>query len=354
MATATNKRKLLEGLRGKLGGEGIELNVRNLANFTAENGVLCSIRCGRRRGRVSLPPKLLGIRPEKWKESDREFYDSHISMGTLAIIPKEYEAKLNQLEMRARRLVQENSVNGSYVPLAAYGELRDEFETVRKDYLSTIDEVSDQWEVLKASFIKGLRETVAARGRRTMLKADRERLVNSIIAAIPTAGQYRSNGYLRMEVRAFPVTGVTTEGLAPDLEDALNQTWSDDVVSNAIRGIETSIGQVFAQACAAAKGFAERGKFNGKTLNTLVRVSARVKKMNVFANPLLDRLGNRLVRIEGKNDETVEEAVEEAILDIYEYALATRVHLDMDVCPFTAAQLNAMLSLRKADEAVSA
>lgn len=354
MAAKIHQKKLLEGLRDKLGGDGIELNIRSLANFTAENGILCSVRCGRRRGRVSLPPKLLGIQPEKWIGKDREFYNSHISMGNLTIIPKEYESKLNQLDSRARRLVQNISINGSYVPLAAYSELRDDFEEIRKQYLSVIDEVADQWEDLRSSFIEGLRETVEARGRRKMQKTDRERLVNSIIAAIPTAEQYRSSGYLRLEVRAFPTTGVTTDGLSPDLEDVLNQTWRNDVVSNAIRGIEASIGQVFVQACTAAKGYVERGKFSQRTLNTLVRVSARVKKTNVFANPLLDSLGNRLANFDGKSHEAVQEAVEEAILDIYEYAQATYINLDMDICPFNVTQLETMLRLRKTEEAASA
>ena len=43
---------LLEGLSGK----GIQLNTGALARFTAENGVLVDISCGRLRGRVSLPP----------------------------------------------------------------------------------------------------------------------------------------------------------------------------------------------------------------------------------------------------------------------------------------------------------
>ena len=68
---------LLEGLSGK----GIQLNTGALARFTAENGVLVDISCGRLRGRVSLPPKMYGLMPEKWDEGSKNFYVDHVASG---------------------------------------------------------------------------------------------------------------------------------------------------------------------------------------------------------------------------------------------------------------------------------
>ena len=68
---------LLEGLSGK----GISLNTRALAQFTADNGVLVTVRCGRPRGRVSLPPRLLGLQPDKWDKESQDFFSTHVAMG---------------------------------------------------------------------------------------------------------------------------------------------------------------------------------------------------------------------------------------------------------------------------------
>ena len=57
MSTNVKMRTLLEGLSGK----GIEIRVGSLARYTAENGVLVGISCGRTRGRFTLPPKLLDV-----------------------------------------------------------------------------------------------------------------------------------------------------------------------------------------------------------------------------------------------------------------------------------------------------
>lgn len=337
-----NETKLLEGLAG----EGIKLNVRNLAKFTAENGILVQVRCGRRRGRVSLPPKLLGLRPEKWEAGNQNFFETHVQMGQLTLVPKEMDLRLNQLDTRVRRLVQTYSVNGSYMPLSVYSQFREEFEEIRKEYLEVIEEVAQAWDSIRTNFTKGVTDLVNTMGKRAILQRDRETFVRGIISSIPTAAAYRGAAYMELEVRAFPTTGVTSEGLAPDIQDVLNRTWRDDVVSNAVKSIETSIGQVFAQTCRTAEIYAKTGKMDQRNINSLSRIADRVTKLNVFANPMLAKLGKRLAKLSGMNDEQLEDVVESAILDTVEYAKSTGINLDMSVCPFTERQLNDMLDLR--------
>ena len=139
---------LLEGLSGK----GISLNTRALAQFTADNGVLVTVRCGRPRGRVSLPPRLLGLQPDKWDKESQDFFSTHVAMGQLTMVPKELDARLNQLDTRARRLAQSYTVNGSYMLLSDYDEFRDAFEEIRDEYLATIARVADQWDDIRDTF----------------------------------------------------------------------------------------------------------------------------------------------------------------------------------------------------------
>ena len=338
-----NELRLLEGLAGK----GVTLNTRSLARYTADNGVLVSVRCTRRRGNIGLPPKLLGIQPGKWKEDSQEFFTNHINMGRLTLIPKEMEAKLSKLEGQARSLAEKASINGNYVPLAGLGELREEFVEVRKDYFDAIEEVAQEWETLVSDFKRGVREMVEACCKRKVLKKDRERLISEIYSKIPTITDYRAYASMELELRAFPTTGTTTEGLAPDLEDALNATWRDDVVANAIKGIETGIGEIFSQCCRIIDVYSTAGKIHGRSTNALTRLAGRAKKLNVFANPMLESLGTRLDRIGDLKDDEIAERLEDCMLDIIQYANAPGISLDMSVCPYTAEQIEGMLEVRK-------
>jgi len=337
---------LLEGLSGK----GIQLNTTALAKFTADNGVLVTLRCGRRRGRVSLPPKLLGLRPEKWDEKSKDFFADHVAMGQLTMVPKELDAKLNQLDTRARRLVQSYTVNGSYMPLTQYDEFREAFEVIRREYMDTIREIARQWEGIRASFESGVRATVEARTKRTMTKVSREHLIKEIMNAVPTAKQYEEDAYMKVEVRAFPSTGSAALGLAPDMKNVLDQTWRDDVVNNVVRSIETALGEVFEKTSSIAKGYAKSGKVDGRSLNALNRITARLRKMNVFSNPLWDKVVTNLESLtigsSANSDDVVEAVIEDAILDIWEYAIKTGIKLDLSVCPFTETDLKKMLALR--------
>lgn len=338
-----NEKRLLEGLSGK----GIELNARALARYTAENGVLVNVHCSRKRGHIGLPPKLLGIHPEKWKDDSQEFFAEHINMGRLTMIPKDKETLLSSLEGRARSLVEKASVNGNYVPLASYDELRADFEEVRKQYFGAVEEVAQGWSAITEDFKKGVREMVEARCRKKMLKRDREKLIASILSAIPSESDYRAYADLTLEVRAFPTTGVTTEGLAPDLQDALNATWKDDVVANAIKGIEMGIGEIFSLCCSIMTTYTNVGKIHGRSTNALNRIAVRAKKINVFANPMLESLASRLENVGDLNDADVADCVEDCLLDTVQYARTTGISLDMSKCCYTEEQLTDMLGARK-------
>lgn len=333
---------LLSGLAGK----GIALNTRSLAQFTTDNGVLVMVRCGRPRGRFSLPPKLLGLQPGKWDSTSQAFFGDHVAMGQLTMVPKELEARLNQLDTRARRLAQQYTVNGSYMPLCMYEEFKTGFEEIRDDYMAVIEEVANQWEDIRNTFIEGVKTMVEARGRRKIQKRDREKLVDEIIAGIPSAEDYRRGAYMLAEVRTFPSTGATTPGLAPDLRDVINQTWRDDVTANAVKSIEAGLGEIFEQASKVAKTFATTGKIDSRSLLSLTRKSDRVKKMNIFCNPMLDTVATSLAKLTMDDPDSTECAVEDAIVDIWDYAKMTGVNLDLKECPFDEEALNKMLKGR--------
>lgn len=338
-----NQKKLLEGLAGK----GIELNARALARYTAENGVLVNVHCSRKRGHIGLPPKMLGIQPEKWKDDSQEFFQEHINLGRLTLIPKEKEALLSSLEGKARSLVEKASANGNYVPLVAYEELREDFEEVRKQYFNAVEQVAQEWDSITENFKSGVRQMVESRCGKKVLKRDRERLIANILSAIPSESEYRSYADLTLEVRAFPTTGVTTEGLAPDLQDALNATWKDDVVANAIKGIEAGIGEIFSLCCSIMATYTKAGKIHGRSTNALNRIAVRAKKLNVFANPMLESLASRLENVGDLDDSDVADRVEDCLLDAVQYAQATGINLDMSKCGYSEDQLNDMLEARK-------
>ena len=167
------------------------------------------------------------------------------------------------------------------------------------------------------------------------------------MSAIPSESDYRAYADLTLEVRAFPTTGVTTEGLAPDLQDALNATWKDDLVANAIKGIETGIGEIFSLCCKIIGTYTKAGKIHGRSTNALNRIAVRAKKINVFANPMLESLASRLENVGNLSDADVADCVEDCLLDAVQYARATGINLDMSKCPYTEEQLDDMLEARK-------
>lgn len=337
-----NVKKLLEGMAG----EGIILNTPSVAKYMAERIILVNVSCSRKRGNVSLPPKMLGLSPEKWDEGSKAFYSAHVSMGKLQMVPKDLDNKLNQLETRVRRCVAGYTIDGaSCMPISMYEEFKAEFEAIRKEYMETIEKVAGQWESIRTSFLNGVKETVYARTKRTMLKPDRDRLINSIAMSIPTASEYRGCAKMNAQVRVMP-TSATVEGLDDDIQGLVKKTWHDDIVASVVRSIEFSMGDLFSKCCKIAGGYAKSGHIDPRTVASLQRSADKVRKMNVFANPMLETLAKSLSEINGDNDDRVEEAVENALVDIWAYSKSTKIKLDMSICPIDTDTFNKMLSLR--------
>ena len=211
-----------------------------------------------------------------------------------------------------------------------------------------------QWDTIRANFLAGVEKIIETKGKRAMLKRDREKLLRELTARIPTAQEYRARAKMEVTVRAFPSTGGTATGLAPDLQDLVDQTWKDDVTANIVRSIESNLGEIFAKACTIATDYGKTGKVNTRSLNTLVRSASRVKKMNVFANPMLEKLAGSLSAITNDDMDRAEWQVEEAIVDAWNYARSTGITLDMALCPFDEKALESMLAARSVAPAIGA
>lgn len=88
------------------------------------------------------------------------------------------------------------------------------------------------------------------------------------------------------------------------------------------------------------------GKIHGRSTNALNRIAARSKKLNVFANPMLESLASRLECIGDLNDDDIAERVEDCLLDAIQYARSTGINLDMSECPYTEEQIRDMLEVK--------
>ncbi len=325
-------------------GDNISAKTENLAEYTAKNTVRVRAHVGRNRGIVPLPEKQLGMKPGKLGQNGQAFYAGHMQAGRLCLIPQADEQRLGRLEARLRCAIKGSEVFEGLIPVARYASLKTEFEEIRKDYFDARDDVLARWDSLVAEFKLGCKEMLD--GVR-MQKRNRELLYKSIVASIPSKGEYERSFSMSLEVTAFPASGVP-DGLDESIAADVESSWKGTVVSTALKAIETTVGEGFAMLGKAASAYAERGSIGGKTLDAMERYSQDMVWKNVFQNTALTACANKCgVIANTMGADAKESLVEEAILDIWDYAKATGLHLDASVTPFTPDVLDAMLDVRK-------
>lgn len=252
---------------------------------------------------------------------------------------------MNSLDTRARRLVEEYTVSNGYMPLSVYNTFKDKYQALREEYLSCAKEISDQWEEIQEQFTKGVVTMVNFCGDQ-MTGAEQENLIKNLTKNLPDAQEYLNRAYMTLDVRAFPTTGITAEGLEPDIQEELNRTWKNDVCNNAVKAIEQNIGELFAKASQICNKYSQTGRIDSRSAESMSSIASRVRKLNVFCNPLLEDLAARLETLKSRKDDEAEEIIEDSLIDIWNYAKKTGISLDLESCPLSRELLEKMSELR--------
>lgn len=339
-----NNEKLLEGLRGA----GISIQVGSLARYMASNGVMVTPTVGRRRGYVSLNEKAYGIDLDSMNEAGSEFYRGRVSLGHLNFIPPKDEADLGTLEKRLRRAVERRVLaDGGFLPMLAYESLKAEYEQIRTDYFAKRDEILDRWPLLIAEFESGAKAMLAGI---TMPDYQREQLLKSFMAEIPSESDYRSSFTMSLRVHAFPAE-CSLEGLNSSVAAAVDETWQDEVMTTAIAAIESLIGTMWAKCLTSIKQYLKGGQIKSRTVESLAKLADELSWKNVFRNPILNSLHAQLKPIQQTDTESQAEAVEIAIAIIFAYAKEAQLDLNFDNCPYTVEQLDQMVRMNLKEEA---
>lgn len=333
-----NQKKLLEGLSGP----GINVTVRSLAKYMASNGIRAKATVGRLRVYIGLNEKAYGVDLGGMDETGASFYKERAYAGHLNFIPPEDEAMLNRLEKRLRRAVEHRTLADGFMPMSAYTSLKNEYETTRIEYFQKRDEILAKWPSLLTSFEAGARQMLAGIN---MPDYQRSQLLEEFMRGIPSASKYKESFSMALEVHAFPAE-CELEGLDSSVAADVQATWQDEVVTTAITSIEKLIGCVWSKALTAMRQHVSRGTIKAATVKSLARTGEDLAWKNVFRNPLITQLRERLRNLEEKDDETQAVLIEAAVVDIFAYAMESKLDLSFKDSPYTDDQLSIMLDYR--------
>jgi len=328
-------------------GPGISAKTGDLAKYSEQNIVKVKAHVGRNRGIIPLPTKQLGIKPEKLGENGQAFYNGNLQASRLSLIPTDDEERFRCLEARLRNAIRNSELCEGFIPVVAYDSLKSSYEDTRREYFEARDEVLSRWDALVHIFQSGAEEML---GGVRMKKRDREQMFKIICSQIPSKETYKHSFYMSLSVTAFPAA-VIPEGLEASVAADIEKSCSDMTVSTVLKAIEKAIGEGFAMLGKAATAYAERGTISGKTLDAMARYGKDMSWKNVFQNEAISALAQRMKLITSlAGTDAKEVAVEEGLVDLWDYANQRGFKLDATVTPFTPDVLDMMLSLRQQNQ----
>lgn len=336
----------LEKLQELLG-DGLSVEQGALANLTQRKVIGVSVHVGRHTGKVSLPVKQVGMKLDLLEKEAKSFYQERMSGSDIKFIPPDDLRAFDTIEARLRNCVKQMALVGCsedksggqnkgkkqtiyYIPAEAHGPLKVKAAQIISEYNARRDKVLGEWDDLEKAFIEGVDEMLKGF---SLLPAEHAKLKDSLIKSMPKKHEYAQSFYMVIEPTAFPAYAAP-EGLDSALASAIDTTTRNNLYTFALQAIEQSIGSAFVQVCKFWDAFSRQSFVSGRTIDSMVRLVCDLGYKNVFQNELLTVLRGKLDRIvKEENPIDRQEMVEDALLDIWEYAQKTGIQLDTSCLP---------------------
>lgn len=325
MELSTGTKKMLEGL-------GLDdVSVTDLAEYISQSGVFVSLHIKRCRGTIALPPRAVGVRVDRMGEEAKQAYRNIVRLGNLTFIPKEDENELVSIESALRRQLYDYSTADGFVPANLFDAFKADFVRLKGEYLAQRDVIADKWDDLVKEFSERVQKMLA--GIR-MLQRDRVQLHYRIMGSLPSKERYLNSFEVTMSVKAYPAVSLLSTTLPENVQEAVKDSWAQATIALAEQSILSLLVDVFDSVNDAVRGYMKTGTIHGRRLNGLVRLGERLKRMNMFANPVVNETAELLTKLPNQDLTAAESQLEQCIVNIYRYTDSVGFELSLNNCVF--------------------
>lgn len=310
-----NRQETEELLKG-LAGDDIEVSIENIDKFLQQQGVLVKIHIGRARNYIEVNPKIFGVDVDKSEELN-EFFSEYIKNGTMNFIPNSDEKVLHNIEAKVRTKRDRMAIgyDNEYMPLEIYKEFKDYVDKAREEYLEVRDSILDRWNDLIARFKGVLRASLS-----DMNALNKEAIYEQIIGKLPTKEDYKNSFYMRIGLRAFPVSQ-NLNLFDDEISSQIKETLLQDSVRSVHEILGNTLADCFTSVNAILISYDKSNKIAHKTMAGLKEGAKRIRQKNLFKNPFIESIAKDMESMTklSSDDEVVEKA-EIVVCKIYGYS----------------------------------
>lgn len=317
------------------------VRVRDLGDLMMKRGVFATIKCSRNRGTIPMPDEM----KKNYKSAEAvAAAAAHSSPSHLVFTSKELDNKLNKIESAIRYELKKASFANGFISLEELTGFTLKFEAAVEEYDRALDTLGCEWDQMIENFKADLDFMLYDDADLTDI--DRIRIRKAVYKKIPSYKEFRSDCCLKLSVRQFnPQPNL--ELFPEDLQGALKEDWKESVTECAVACVTSCVQDVFERCSCVAARYADTAYINKNSINGLQAVSERIRKNNLFNNPLLASAADRLEHIaDFATPDEQEIVIEDVLLDVYAYSKQNGVSLTIDPKGLKESTLDQMLALR--------
>lgn len=267
--------------------KGSNVKIDQLSKFISQSGVMVHPHIGRLRKKVALPKELLGNVNSVDKKDDDEFYSEYITQGTINLIPKSDEKKLISIETSVRGQVSKLAIacDGTFMTSDVYiNEYLPYFNKKKTEYLEKRDEIVAKWNILIDIFKTKLELFL---DRRNI--PNKQAIMNSVIANIPTKSDFANSFYMDVTLTAFPVEE-NVDMFSSAVADQVRRSITDTKLVVVKEMLGTLLGDTFTKINDLLVYYRDNGEIKKQQMKPMRELKKNLIKNNILKHELIQNI----------------------------------------------------------------
>ncbi len=288
--------------------KGSNVTIDGLSKFISQSGVIVHPHIGRLRKRVALPKELLGNVNSADKKDDDEFYSEYITQGTINLIPKSDEKKLISIETSVRGQVSKLAIacDGTFMTSDVYvEEYLPYFNKKKTEYFEKRDEIVAKWDILIDIFKTKLEMFL---DRRNI--ANKQAIMNSVIASIPTKNDFANSFYMNVTLTAFPVEE-NVDMFSSAVADQVRRSITDTKLVVVKEMLGTLLGETFTKINDLLVYYRDNGEIKKQQMKPMRELKKNLIKNNILKHTLIQSMVEEFTTLEKIDTEECDDLAEQ-------------------------------------------
>lgn len=236
--------------------------------------LMVSVGIGRKGMGIAIEPGMIGMKLDT--EAKQRFFEEHVTLGKIHVIPKAKQKELAKLDSKARAKFKNRAVSYKwgqrsleFMTETMYKNFEEEFKVIQNEFYELLEEILDNYDTIKANFLSLFGDTFSN-------PKEKEIFLKKMEEIIPLKEDYLDDFQVNLQQMTFDLTG------------------KEEIQK---RFLGKSLDTAYALTQRLERSFAKNNQISKRSLNAMVNQIPNIVETNVVDDSKIQEIVSMFTKI---------------------------------------------------------